>query len=97
MNKIITLKKECIKIKNIATDLPNNIFFTSNLINELILLNLKVEKILFDKKNKNGNPISLVLNIVKRLEQNLKDLLFLKDFANKKKYKEKKIYKREIS
>ena len=52
MNKIITLKKECLKIKNIATNLPNNIFFTIQLINELILLNLKVEKILFDKKKK---------------------------------------------
>ena len=65
MGKIKTLKKNCIEIKNISNNFPNIFFFTSNLINQLILLNLKVEKILFDKKNKNGNPILLVLKFFK--------------------------------
>jgi SAM-dependent methyltransferase len=90
MNKITTLRKNCKEIKNISNNFPNNIFFTSNLINELILLNLKVEKILFDKKNKNGNPIFLTLKLLRRLKQNLNDLLILKDFSKKSINKKKK-------
>jgi SAM-dependent methyltransferase len=90
MNKITTLKKICKKIKNISNNFPNNVFFTSNLINELILLNLKVEKILFDKKNKNGNPVFLALKLLRRLKQNLNDLLILKDFSKKNINKKKK-------
>ena len=90
MNKITTLKKNCKEIKNISNNFPNNVFFTSNLINELILLNLKVEKILFDKKIKNGNPIFLALKLLRRLKENLNDLLILKDFSKKKINKKKK-------
>ena len=90
MNKITTLKKNCKEIKNISNKFPNNVFFTSNLINELILLNLKIEKILFDKKNKNGNPVFLALKLLRRLKQNLNDLLILKDFSKKNINKKKK-------
>ena len=90
MNKIKTLKINVNRIQSIANNLPKNIFFINNLINELILLNLKVEKILFDKKNKNGNPILLVLKLLHRLIQNLKDLLIIKEFSNKKKLIKKK-------
>lgn len=90
MSKITILKKNCIEIKNISNNFPKDIFFTSNLINELILLNLKVEKILFDKKNKNGKPILLTLKLLYRLKENLKDLLCLKNFSSKQKVKKKK-------
>ena len=91
MNKITTLKKNCKEIKNISNNFPNNVFFTSNLINELILLNLKIEKILFDKKNKNGNPVFLALKLLRRLKQNLNDLLILKDFSKKNINKKKNL------
>jgi SAM-dependent methyltransferase len=84
MDKIKTLKINCIEIKNIANNFPKRLFFINNLINELTLLNLKVEKILFNKKNKYGNPILLVLKLLYRLKQNLKDLYIIKDFSNKK-------------
>jgi ubiquinone/menaquinone biosynthesis C-methylase UbiE len=90
MNNLTTLKKNCTEIKNISNNFPINFFFISNLINELVLLNLKVEKILFDKKNKNGNPVFLVLKLLYRLKLNLNDFLVLKDFSNKKTIKKKK-------
>lgn len=90
MNKITILKKKCKEIENISNNFSNNVFFTSNLINELILLNLKIEKILFDKKNKNGNPIFLALKLLRRLKQNLNDLLILKDFSKINLIKKKK-------
>jgi ubiquinone/menaquinone biosynthesis C-methylase UbiE len=90
MNNLRTLKKNCTEIKNISNNFPTNFFFISNLINELVLLNLKVEKILFDKKNKKGNPILLVLKLLYRLKEDLKDFFVLKDFSNKEKIKRKK-------
>jgi ubiquinone/menaquinone biosynthesis C-methylase UbiE len=90
MNNLTTLKKNCTEIKNISNKFPINFFFISNIINELVLLNLKVEKILFDKKNKNGNPVFLVIKLLCRLKLNLKDFFILKDFSNKKTIKSKK-------
>jgi ubiquinone/menaquinone biosynthesis C-methylase UbiE len=49
------------------------------IINELIFLNLLLEKILFDKKNKRGNPV-LIIN--KLLEDFLKKILYLKEIKN---------------
>jgi len=61
--KIQDLKKISLKLQTTALRLPKNIFFLKNLINELILLNLKIENILLDKKLKT-HPAVLSKNLL---------------------------------
>jgi ubiquinone/menaquinone biosynthesis C-methylase UbiE len=97
MKKIKTIIEICSKIKALGAYLPKNIFFTKNLINELVLLNLKIEKILFNKKNNLGNPVFVTYKLLYELKERLKELLNLKSFSDdEKKVNIKKFY-REIS
>ncbi len=52
------------------------------IINNLILLNLKIEKILIDKKNKKGNPIKISEKYLEEFKKFLKSLKFLSKFDN---------------
>ena len=51
--RLIKLRIICQEIRKIAHNFPKKKFHLNILINELILLNLQIEKILFDK-NKRG-------------------------------------------
>ena len=83
--KLKVLKKLCLEIRSVYRGFPKKYFFIKNLINELVLLNLKIEQILFDKKNKDGNPIILAIKLLNELKQRLGGLLTLKIFCDNKK------------
>ena len=59
MKKIIQLKNKIIKK---TRNLPNTNFANRFLINELILLNLEVENLVFDKNNNPTKKTELLLN-----------------------------------
>ena len=97
MKKIKTIIEICSKIKTLGAYLPKNIFFTKNLINELVLLNLKIEKILFNKKNNLGNPVLVAYKLLYELKERLKELSNLKNFSDDEKKVNIKKFCREIS
>ena len=82
--KLKVLKKLCLEIISVYGS-SKKYFFIKNLINELVLLNLKIEQILFDKKNKDGNPIVLAIKLLNEVKQRLGGLLTLKNFFDNKK------------
>ena len=49
------------------------------IINEIVLINLKMENILFDKKNKKGNPTRISLQLLKNFKKNVLELVDLKN------------------
>jgi len=89
------LKKICEEIKNISNSFPKKSFFIKNLINELILLNLKIENILFDKNNKKGDPLLLTIELLNNTKRRLEEILPLKHFSNNKKKISIKKFERE--
>lgn len=70
--------KECNKFKK--TEM--NYHF---IINLLIILNLKIEKILFDKKNTSGNPLIITKKYLSSFYEQILDLKKLKNFDSMKK------------
>jgi ubiquinone/menaquinone biosynthesis C-methylase UbiE len=76
--------KDCNKLKK--TEM--NYHF---IINLLIILNLKIEKILFDKKNRNGNPLIIAAEYLRSFYIQILDLKKLNDFDSMKKINVKKL------
>ena len=97
MKKLKKITKICSLIKSQSTFLPKNFFFIKNLINELVLLNLKIEIILFNKKNNLGNPVLVAYKLLYELWKRLKELSSLKHFADHKKKVNVKKFCREMS
>ena len=83
--RLIKLRIICQEIRKITHNFPKKKFHLNILINELILLNLLIEKILFDKNNSKGNPILLSTKLLNDVKYKLKSTLLLNEFANNKK------------
>lgn len=77
--KVKIIEKECKNILNIIEKINITKFNYYFIINEIILINLKIENILFDKKNRKGNPIKSSLQILKNFKSNILELKQLKN------------------
>ena len=85
-NNLFTTKKLKLKANNIInkTNKFNNDKFIFNLIiNYLIYFNLKIENILFDKKNHLGNPLNISKKYLNDLEVFILSLDKIKKFSSK--------------
>lgn len=89
------LKKNCTNLLKKIDKINKTKFNYYFIINEIILINLKIENILFDNKNKKGNPLNLCLNYVKKFENNLIELISLKNH-DKNIFLKTNNYKKEI-
>ena len=88
MNELIKkILKQCKKINK--TKLISTI-----LVYELAILNLRIEKILFDKKNKYGSPVKITKKYLKNLLNLIEDLKTFNEYGKKITIKKIK-YKRE--
>lgn len=85
------LKYECQKTLRQIDGFSLTKFNYHFIINEIILINLMIENILFDKKNKKGNPLKLSLKIIKNFQNRLKELDYLKNFDKNLYLKENKL------
>ncbi len=88
---LIKLKRNCEILKKKIKNLKRTKFNYFFIINEIILINLKLENILFDRKNKKGDPIINCLQYLKIFERNMDELSELKNHDNKVFLKKKKI------
>lgn len=93
---LIELKRNCEILKKKIKNLKRTKFNYFFIINEIILINLKLENILFDRKNKKGDPIINCLQYLKSFERNIDELSELKNHDNKIFLKKKK-FNKEIS
>ena len=77
---IKVIRKECTSILKKIDKLNITKFNYHFVINEIILINLKIENILFNKK---GNPISPSLRILKNFNNYISELKQLKNHDKK--------------
>tara|TARA_B100000575_G_scaffold91131_1_gene72413 strand:- start:2558 stop:3604 length:1047 start_codon:yes stop_codon:yes gene_type:complete len=82
INSIKTFRKYCLKIEKDIKRILQNENYIKIIINDLIILNLKIEKILF--KNSKINPINTAYLEVKKIENKIKDLESIEVFVKKK-------------
>lgn len=77
----MSLKKlnfECAKIISKVNKVNKTIFNFHFIINEIILINLKIENILF--KNKHKDPVILALNVVKNFNRKIDEIISLQNY-----------------
>lgn len=94
MNNISKLKKLTHKCIKSSYKLKFN-FHYNIIIISLVVLNLRIEKILFDKKNKNGNPVLITLNLVKEFFILINDLNKFNEYTDKQKIRTKNFIKEQ--
>ena len=82
MNIINKTKNSILKVVN---TLRKNRFYTKALIHELIVLNLDIEDILFDRKNSLGNPLKISYEKLKFFLQKIRILKKLNSHLDKSK------------
>ena len=85
IKKILKNSKKIVKTRLISTIL----------VYELVILNLRMEKIYFDKKNKYGSPVKIAIKYLKNLLNLIEDLKGLNEYGKTITIKKIK-YKREI-
>lgn len=76
------LIKKTIKIVSFCENLNKTNFNYHTIINNLIFLNLKIEKILFDKKNKLGHPLKISKLYLDEFYTTIENLKLLSKFDN---------------
>ena len=84
------------KIFNKSKKINNDLFSFDLIINYLIYFNLNIENILFDKKNKLGNPVIVASKYLDDLEKFIDNIIQLKKFSSNKPIK-KINFKREVA
>ena len=93
MKNIVSKSK---KILNKSKKTNRDLFNFNLIINYLIYFNLNIENILFDKKNKLGNPVIIAEKYLDDLEKFINNLIQLKKFSSNKLIK-KINFKREVA
>lgn len=82
MKKLIQKSNKALKI---CKKIKKTNFNYHLIVNGLIMLNLKIEKILFDKKNLTGNPVKISENYLDDFLKLMDDIKILSKFDNKEK------------
>ena len=90
LNLLKNLTRKCIKN---SYQLKNYSFNYNIIISSLVILNLRIEKILFDKKNKNGNPLIITIKLVSSFYNLISDLKKFNEYTNKQKIKKMEFIK----